>query len=374
MDRRIVIAALLAAAVHVGMAAGYSTQRLRRIAAAVRVAVPDDIGANASDDSTYSYGQRQLRLRTDSRGDVSHIGYRLFNSEIMRMQGQLPVFDFVERYLLELDLALDGRKAAERMDIDRVRIVKGSLPMFGSVSDTTALSIEYIPRRMYRLTWTVKGKPLAITVPADCQLLRGADAVELEDMLVRDMPRLSPADALASPLSYWDRARRYEHDGMRILDNGCYLSRMIGSKLYMERRDGKWQLCRDRARAARSVLNVMLTGVSGGDTRLELAIDKYGHKTAALSTTLARFIAFCRDEGCEVYGGIKTVGDGEVAGTLFIPNERLGYNHVLSFTFPLGNLSGADKPVKARLYAYIPLQNVTEKFFTQDLIDDNYDK
>ena len=70
-----------------------------------------------------------------------------------------------------------------------------------------------------------------------------------------------------------------------------------------------------------------------------------------------------------------TVDDGAVTGTLFIYNEPLGYNHVLSFSFPTTLLSGSGGRVEARLYAYIPLHNVTEKFFNQNNYRDyNHEK
>ncbi len=374
MNKRIVIAMIIMAVVQFCAAANYSTRKLQRIATAASLVVADGMGANASDDTTYFYKRRQLSVRTNALGDVSHIGYRMFNREIVRMQGNAPVFDFLERYMLELDLKFDGIQPAERMDIDGVRIVKGNLAMFSGINDSTGISVEYIPRRMYRLTFTVAGKPLMVTVPVDCQLLRGADAMELEDILARDIVRLSLDGEVSSPLSYWSRARCSESEGNRILDNGCYLSDMIGSKLYMRFRNGKWQLYNDDANPTRSVLNIMLTGMSEGELPLKLTIDKYGHKAEEVNTVLAKFLAFCRKEGCMVYGGIKTVGKDVITGTLFVPNEQYGYNHVLSFTFPLTILKGKKDSISARLYAYIPLQNVTEEFFRQNITKDNYDK
>ena len=39
----------------------------------------------------------------------------------------------------------------------------------------------------------------------------------------------------------------------------------------------------------------------------------------------------------------------------------------MSIDFPTAIIKGENLPIKARLYAYIPLQNVTEKFFTNDI-------
>ena len=149
MNKRIVIAMIMMAVVQFCAAANYSTRKLQRIATAASLVVAERMGANASDDTTYFYKRRQLSVRTNALGDVSHIGYRMFNREVVRMQGNAPVFDFLERYMLELDLKFDGIQPAERMDIDGVRIVKGNLAMFSGINDSTGISVEYIPRRMY---------------------------------------------------------------------------------------------------------------------------------------------------------------------------------------------------------------------------------
>lgn len=374
MGKRIVIFIVMMAAVQLCTAVSYSTRKLHRIASTISLTMSDNLGANAIDDTTYYYKRRQLSVRTNSYGDICHIGYSMFNREIMRMQGNLPVFEFLERYLLELDLKLDGFSPNARMDIDDVHIVKGSLQMFGSITDSTSVSVEYLPRHMYRVTCMIANKPLVVTVPADCQLLYGADAVELEEILVRDLSRLSLDDEIISPLSYWNNARSSVSGDIRILDNGCYLSDLIGSKLYMRNCRGKWQLFNDDTNVTHSVLNTMLTGIWNEELPLKLTVDKYGHKSEVINSVLAKFLAFCRREGCKVYGGIKTVGKDVVTGTLFIPNEQYGYNHVLSFSFPQSILRGKKDTISARLYAYVPLQNVTEDFFRQNLTEDRYDK
>ena len=68
--------------------------------------------------------------------------------------------------------------------------------------------------------------------------------------------------------------------------------------------------------------------------------------------------------------GIKTVSQKELSGTLFILNEPLAYNHVLSFRFPICLLQGKDDVVDAKLYPYIPLQNIVEKYFTDNIKDE----
>lgn len=86
-----------------------------------------------------------------------------------------------------------------------------------------------------------------------------------------------------------------------------------------------------------------------------------------MNVTLQQFVNLCYAEDCKLYVGIKNYDKENVSATVFALNNKLAYNHVLSVNFPLVILDGGDGKVEATVYAYIPLQNVTEKFFIQDL-------
>lgn len=368
MIRKLTIVLLVLVA-QVCAATSFYTARLSKIALAVGVTIPDTIGSNANNDTTYTYKEKPLRIRTNAFGDVSHIGYKLFNNDLMNAYGASPAFDFMERYLLELDLLLDGKSLQERLDVDNVVITKGNISMLRMVNETTPFSIEYLKRRGYRVTWTVKGKPVTVAFQADCQLIKGCNSIEMDSILVRELPKYqSLKDEIV--LEGWKKAKVSISDSARILDNGRYLSNLISSKLYYRYYHGKEELVCAKKSPARSVNNIMLTGIFRNAISLNLLVDKYGYKTDSLFVTLQQFISFCRAEGCKVYMGIKTMSDKSLDGTLFILNEPLAYNHVLSFRFPMCLLQGKDDVIEAKLYPYIPLQNVEEKYFTENLKDE----
>lgn len=342
----------------------FGSSRLDKIATAVRMKVPDTMKPLANVDTLATYGGRRLRVRTDQLGDVSHVGYKLFSDQLIQSYGYSPVFDFLERYLLELDLGLDGKTPQQRMDVDRVMITKGTMAMLKQISEDTPFGIEYVKRRLYRVTWSIKGKPLVLSFQADCQLLVGCDALQLEQRVTRNMPRQSKEPRpMAAMLEDWSKAKISKADSLQILDGGDYLSNQIVRMLYMV--DGT----EDRPYVSTknvsiSVNNIMQTGFFPS-IPMDIVLDKYGYKVDTLHVTLRQFLAYCESEHGKIYMGIKKVSKTELLGTLFILNEQMAYNHVLSFEFPLGILQEKPLPIKARLYAYIPLQNVTEKFFNQ---------
>ena len=109
---------------------GFYTQRLEKMAKVLNLSASSPTGEK------YANG-KLLRIRTNTYGDISHIGYKLFNDEIMQLHGESPVFDFIERYMLELDMRLDGRSPLERMNIDQVVISKGNLQMLRAIDTNT---------------------------------------------------------------------------------------------------------------------------------------------------------------------------------------------------------------------------------------------
>ncbi len=346
-------------------ATAFYTSRLEKIARAVgfdmSVVMPPGIDTTG----VVSHGGRPLRVRTNANGDVSHIGYKIFDDRVIGSYGSTDVFDFIERYVLELDLKLDGRSAALRMDVDNVKIVRGDMQMLRSVTPQTPFTIEEITRRMYRLKWNVGREELCLTFPADCQLMLGADVLELENMLERDVMRMKPLE------NGWKQALNGKElsagDNVIIVDGGKYLSELIRGDIYLTVRNGEKELYCDRKNPSRSVGNIMLTGHSVKELPMRLSIVKYGDDTVLSGVTVRQFVAFCRAQGCKLYFGIKKTDGRRLTGTLFALNERMAYNHVLSVDFPLGILSGEREEVKAVVYPYIPLQNVTERFFIQDI-------
>lgn len=348
----------------------FRTKRLETIAQKTGISVPDTIGAERNVEGLFAYNGHALRVRTNAFGDVSHIGYRLFDDRMVEAYGRTPVFDFIERYALELDLRTDGRSPAERMEIDKVACTKGDVSMLLDMNPETTFNIEVIKRRMFRLTCTTGQQAVSLTVPADYQLIAGADAIELEDIMERDLSRVAPIASDAF-IDEWADAEVARSGDLIIVDGGEYLSKMIRGDVYLKETGGRRTLLCEAGRPVQSVSNIMVTGRAADDIPLTLTVDRYGYRSTTTDVTLQQFVAFCKLEGCKLYFGTKTHTAERITGTLFALNEGMAYNHVLSVDFPLSIIEGEGGKVTGTVYAYIPLQNVTEKFFNQNTTKDN---
>ena len=75
----------------------YHSELLQSMAKTMALSLPDSLGVMTDNDSTWQYKGRQLRVRTNALGDVSHIGYKIFHNQIVALYENQALFDFLER-------------------------------------------------------------------------------------------------------------------------------------------------------------------------------------------------------------------------------------------------------------------------------------
>ena len=364
----IVLAALDSAA------AQFRTQRLLQMSKALGLIINDSIQPNCRIDSVAIYRGRPIRIKTNNFGDISNIGYKLFDNLLLESQKENAyIFDFIERYFLELDLRLDGRKPLDRMDLDEVVLVSGNIGMIQKINSNTQVSVEEIARRMFRFTWNIEGKDLTITFPSSNQLILGANIIELENLAEKDIERCVPMTT-NDFLYDWKSLPSEKSQGLLVVEGGSYISEMIRGDIFLTEKDGQRSLFLSPNSPVKTVSNIMVTGLYSRELPLDLTINKYGHKKSVLrGITLQQYVSFCKNEGCKLFFGIKKMNENNISCTLFAFNEKLAYDHLLSVEFPLSVLRGEDVPIKATAYLYIPLHDLKEEFFTQ-FKKNNYEK
>lgn len=339
-------------------AAEYRTQRLGQLAQAAALRL-DSVEKQAVD--TAIYNGRQLHIMADKQGRITHIGYALFAPELLVGAGQADVLRFVERHLLEADLL-----PKEKGRPEAVVVTEGRLNMVSEITPETPFDIEILTRRAWRIGWTIGEKRLTLSFPADCQLIYGANAIELEDLVEREIAAQDSTDLLTD----WSKEPAQGEGETLVCRSGQYLSELIRSDVMLKatgKKHKERQLMIDEKSPTQSVRNLLLTGEAGRTLPMTLTLNRYGHRQTVNQVSLQQFVRQCQAEGCTLYVGVKTKDDGHIMATVFAYNEALAYNHVLSVTVPTSILGGGSEPLTATLYAYIPLQNVSEKFFTQDL-------
>lgn len=361
-DRVTIVVISVLASIHVCLATPYRTQRLSRMAARLGLSLPDTLESDVQIDSIASYRGKAIRVKTDKFGEVKHIGYRMWDDSLSTVKGNEEyILDFVERYLLDIDLGDPIHSVSERMKLDNVRLTKGTLNMLHGVRTDTPFTIDEITRRMFRFTWQVSEGDISIVFPADNQLIFGADIAELEDIAIRDISRTIPmiADEIILP----KLADSIMSDTIVRIDGGSIISDVIRADVFVIDENGSQRLLYDVTYPINSIANMMVMGVCPRKIPLVLSIDKYAHKEDTMKVSLQQYILYCRDIGCKMYFGVRDVTDENVSCSVFSYNEKLGFCHLLVAEVPLSIYQTDECPITATAYTYIPLHNVSEKFF-----------
>lgn len=313
--------------------AEYATKRLARIAGILEKQKP----------------ARPITERMNRLGEVEHIGLKLF-ADGMRRMAPSPTYDFLERYLLELNISKGDD--LERLLIQNfVTFTIGSPATAMKIDSTYAYTEDKIANYRYRSTWSKNGKEvLQMVYDMNWQMISGCSIGELEKNFEKKLllHRQQQADTLP--------------------ERGTYImSPVIKNDVYLSDTGVKGAAGRkyvfDKAQPSRSVANMMLAADMQLDIDLKIAVNRYDYITDTLTVPLQKYLDFCRrEEGATPYFGLKDVGKDTVTGVLFSVNSSGGFMHMLSVTVDRKVIEQRKGTVKATLLPYIPLHNVKKEY------------
>jgi hypothetical protein len=360
---RVAIAALLWLLGHAVAwgAQGFATQRLGQMAASLT-----DIPFKSLSQGThheFSYANHPLTIRVNAWDEVEHIGYLLFDSLTVQTQSSV-VCDFVERYLLELDLGTQMDRKM-RMGVDKVVLERGNLDNVHVLRPDDRLEISMVEMLRYRFAW-FRGEEclLSLVFNMDYQLLSGCNAIELEQNYLRDLKRKHGNNPL------WEDAVVEDGDDeFAIVDGGNYLSESIRADRYY-RRDAMsgWKLVCGGDKPYWSAANLMLSPSALGDFQLDCKLDMYGYHDSSFGMAVNQWVAQTLAEGCKLFFGVKSRTLKTIQGTLFCPNYAGGYCHMMRVDIPVEAFDSGKGTVKGRLYVYVPLHNIDSGYFDLDYV------
>ena len=154
----------------------FATERLRSMAEQCRLdgASLAAIPASGKDSMTFVYRGRPLAVKKNALGDISHIGYWCF-PQALRDFNPSPVYDFLERYALELDLA--GQTRDIKIYRDQMT-AKGDWNALTAAGDINDFSLRKEGLKKYYFNFKRGGRSLQLDFACDCQLLISCDAIE----------------------------------------------------------------------------------------------------------------------------------------------------------------------------------------------------
>ena len=273
---------------------------------------------------------------------IDHIGLYLFSEE-MRKMGKSPIFDFLERYFLQLKYPPQVKSMQNMIRDDQFKFLSGNLESVDKISLTDGFSFNY-DNHCYQATWTRNDSTLlSVSFPVEYELLSGENKIEAEDNLIDDVRNTKVIIPEEEP------AVKKEH----------YLSEDFTNQVYLS----KGKLVSSVKHPAESVANMMLSIQTEGNYHINITQMMYGFKKTVFEVPLKQWIAFCQSHGCELYFGIEKIAeDGTIECVVMAVNPAENYNHVMTVQVPSEILEAKRGKVEARLYPYVPTHNVLNMF------------
>ncbi len=335
----------------------YSTARLQAMASLLFLPGIDTLSVGSH--THFSYRSHPVVVRVNPWSEVEHIGLKLSDDGVRSAQNS-PVYDFLERHLLELNVA-KGTEYAIRLGFDNVRFEIGDADDALRLDGTEEFSYAYQSFRTYQAKWSKNGKViLSLGFDLDCQLLYGCNSIELEKNFLKKIGRYR---AVQPETSVFHADFPKDKSVYYIMKGSTFIIDAIRNDLYFEKfKKRTWQLVHSGSRPYQSIANTMLCLETEGNYDLSFTLDMYGYKEQKDTVKLRDWLGMCQEEGCTAYFGMKEKRDSVYLGTVFMVNESSGFVHMLSVQFPIKALFEKRGIIEGRMFVYVPLHNVNENF------------
>ena len=272
---------------------------------------------------------------------IDHIGLRLFSPE-MRSIGQSPIFDFLERYFLLLKYPPTVKSASKMLRDDQFRFLKGSIATIDDIRPTDDFAFNNDNHR-YTATWNRDGKVLlSVSFPVEYELISGENKIEAEDNLLSDIQKTTVTQS--------------KKDAQR---NDSYINGCFSNRLYYQ----QGQLISSSNHPAETLANMMLSTQARGQYDINVTQISYGFQKKVFQVPLRQWIAFCQNNGCQLYFGIDNMNEqGDISAVVLAVNQAENYNHVLTISTNTEVIDARKGVIETRLYPYVPTHNVLNMF------------
>lgn len=323
-------------------------------------------------DSAFGYQSKQwqgypITVHTDGQGKIDHLGLKLFNRQDSNDKDLLLIFNFVERYLLELLLLKDRQQLANMLISDRVNLEYGDFPDLKKISDSLLLRISQDESGKYSVSWSdhQTGKIVySLSFPVNYELILGMNKIEIENNLAKEIQLQAYNIEVKGTVRIEDLQLMPKTTNHYIKQGVKYIIGALNSNLYyMKDKGDQFRLIYDNKYPIESLANLMITEEVDHSYQLDISQNKYGYKEASFQVPLKQWVRYCLNSGCVPYFGFEDENETEIRASVVMENRWLAYNHVLYITFSKDLLKQKSGSIKAKLHAYIPTHNVTDLFY-----------
>lgn len=346
----------------------YSNQTLQRIAEMLPE-IPAE--TTSCDEIILSRVHKEcpIIVNRNAEGTIIHIGFKIFNRKVTEKH-PTPLYDFIERYILELYLLSSDLEMATRLKMDRVRISSESHSLSSSLkkglqrilSENTDDCSLYITCNNNRYTVSMIHKDrqlLQIGFPIRHELITGYSKLEAESLFYPSL--LMHTDIQSSPLTDMEMIP-YKDSLYHTFEESYIMNKVISTSYYYKETEGYLPVI-SPIYPLESVYNLFNAQNHKENITVAISQSLYGGKRLDYEVPLNQLTDFLHKQNCTIYTGIKEVNDSIISATGMAVNMELGYQHLVTFTVGRQLLDHPEKyAIKAKMYCYIPIHNISTLF------------
>ena len=350
----------------------YRTRKLADMAGRMGIAQKLDTLTSGIYYIDAAYGGHDITIEKRA-GRVEHIGLSIF-PEMLRREQPSPVYNFIERYALDIFLRKIGtEQISQQLKLDRVTFEKGSLAILPTLfADTTlTLGIANHAERAYSVEWR-RGETVVCRMffPSNYELLHGSKMLENEERLKLD---ILCHDTIIRNADIPDVKRLVENNGLLELDKGYNSIESMRNRRYYRKnttggKDSYVLVCSSRY-PVESVANLFTGNDMANDFEVEVRQLKYHFKKDVYTAKLSQLVGFCLDEGCRPYFGVISYDEtsGNIDAVVEMRNHQEAYEHLMRVKMNIKDLDSRRGKINVTLTGYITTHDI------EDLYNDKID-
>jgi len=288
--------------------------------------------------------------------------FRLFAPEV-KTDYPSVVYDFLERYLFELDsLERKGVPTQQKISDDKVIFLKGTAITASEISADMMFTMDVIDGKRYRVSWsdTSGNTLLEMAFPMSYELILGKSKHVIEAEL-KSVLQQAP-----------DYKREQVDTSCLVMEDGCY-TQEFKSHYYIESLSVATYYTKDPTGIYKPVFtadekwhsasNLFLGAVEDiAEYTILIQQNLYGFKKETYRVPLSKWLGYCQAMQMTTYFAVEEEREDGIKALLIAQSPDLGFNHVLSVIIPDDFLTDKKSLFKATLNAYIPTQNVKDLY------------
>lgn len=294
---------------------------------------------------------------------VNGQSYSLFADEYKQKYPSV-VYDFLERYLYEIDsLVKKGEPVSQRLKDDKVIFFEGVPSMASSLSPLTAFSIKATDDKYYQVVWTDSSGSVILNIafPIQYELLLGKPKVQIEKEMkeyLRNFRDYVPVSVDAEEL-------KMSADSIWVtMPTNHYYIESLNTSRYYKRVDTAGYVpifdSSDRWHSAANLFHGVIDSVD--EYRLYVEQNLYGYQKTHYMLPLSQWLAYCQAMKFDVYFAVEEEREDGLKALLIAHSRDLNFNHVLSIIIPEDFVCKSNTVFKVVMNAYIPTHNVKDLY------------